>query len=132
MDDFSDAELQRASFAKGRHDSRITRAEEWRDPMTARDHRHFVEACLDAYYEHCSGLAVGVPEAMRLGESDGDGWCSWKMLPSSGNSSEVAALETQLPCRLPPVFRAFLTTRLVLDLDFGQFQLPELPSDEPL
>lgn len=77
-------------------------------------------------------VAPGVPSDMRCSEPDGEGWCEWKMIPSSVKEADVAALEARLPCRLPPVLRAYLTTYCVLGMDFGEFLLPQVPSDKPL
>lgn len=94
--------------------------------------RRFVESCLDAFYERCPRVAVGVPDAMRAGEPDDDGWCSWRMIESTVTDDEVRALEARIGCALPPVMRAYLTARHVLEVDSGQFHLPALPSDDAL
>jgi hypothetical protein len=95
------------------------------------DARRLVETCLAAYYERHYPLP-GVPADMRVDEPNGDGWCDWKMIPSPADEKDVAALEARLPCRLPPVLRAYLTTSCVLGMDFGNFHLPEVPSHDPL
>jgi hypothetical protein len=95
--------------------------------------RRIIETCLAVYYDtHLPAVAAGVPSDMRASEPDGEGWCDWKMIPSSAKDADVSALEARLPCRLPPVLRAYLTTFCVLGMDFGEFHLPEVPSDKPL
>lgn len=91
-----------------------------------------VKRCLEAYYVRCPQVMPGVPVEMRRGEWEKDGWMDWKLVPSRLTEVDVVALEAELPFRLPPFFRAFLVTYFVLDLDFGNFQLPALPSNDPL
>ncbi|MFY0564748.1 SMI1/KNR4 family protein [Archangium lansingense] len=74
----------------------------------------------------------GVPQAMWAEEVDPEGWVSWKPLPSTVTEAEVRALEKQFGAEFPPLFRAFLTTRFVMDLGGGGVRLPALPSDAPL
>jgi hypothetical protein len=52
------------------------------------------------------------------------------MLPSTVAEADVARLEEPLPGPFPLLFRAYLTTRFVLGMDW--FDLPDLPSDNPL
>jgi hypothetical protein len=91
-----------------------------------------VKRCLEAYYENCSQVLPNVPDDMKRGTWQQDDWVDWKMIPSRLTETDVEILEAKLPFRLPPLFRAFLVTYFVLDMDFGQFCLPALPSDDPL
>ena len=92
----------------------------------------FAKRCLETYYENCSQVLPGVPAEMRRGEWEQDGWTYWKLIPSRLTEADVHALESELTFHLPPLFRAFLISYFVLGLDFGEFQLPRLPCDEPL
>ena len=91
-----------------------------------------VKHCLDTYYTKCPQVLPRVPADMRRGQWQEDDWVDWKMIPSRLTEADVDALEKKLPFRLPPLFRAFLVTYFVLDLDFGEYQLPQLSSDAPL
>lgn len=63
---------------------------------------------------------------------DADGWVQWKPLPSTVTEAEVRALEEEFGAEFPPLFRAFLTTSFVMNLEGGDVRLPALPSDAPL
>lgn len=91
-----------------------------------------VKQCLEAYYEKCTQVLPDVPAEMRRGMWQNNDWVGWKLLPSRLTEADVAALEARLPFCLPPLFRAFLVAYFVLDMDFGEFQLPALPRDDPL
>jgi hypothetical protein len=91
-----------------------------------------VKRCLESYYEGCPQVLPGVPAELRRGEWQHNDWVDWKLVPSRVTEADVTELEAQLPFRLPPLFRAFLVTYFVLDMDFGEFCLPALPSDSPL
>ena len=85
-----------------------------------------VQRCLEAYYERCPKVLPGVPAEMRRGQWQKNDWVDWKLVPSRLTEADVTALEARLPFRLPPLFRAFLITYFVLDMDFGEFHLPAL------
>lgn len=80
--------------------------------------------CLEAYYARCPQVLPRVPAEMRRGEWQQDDWVGWKLVPSRLTEADVAAPEAELPFRLPPLFRAFLVSYFVLDMDFGDFYLP--------
>jgi hypothetical protein len=69
---------------------------------------------------------------MRRGTWQRGDWMDWKLVPSRLTEADILTLENELPFHLPPLFRAFLVTYYVLDMDFGDFRLPQLPSDDPL
>lgn len=94
--------------------------------------RNFIEQCLDAWYDCCLRQAVDVPDDMRVDPLDDEEWTEWKMIPSRLTSDDLEALHAGLPAKLPPLFLAYLSTRHVLDMDFGEYALPALPSDKPL
>jgi hypothetical protein len=107
--------------------------------MIAEDDRRFVAECLDAHFasfammlpaRRSPGEVDGVPPDMVAGPADAEGWVPWKMLPSTVAEADVERLEEILPAPFPPLFRAYLTTRFTLGMDW--FDLPNLPSDRPL
>ena len=69
---------------------------------------------------------VAPPQAVRVGELNPDGWGEWQMIPSPVSSDDVDRLEREIGVRLPPFYRAFLSCRVVLDLDFGDYTLPSI------
>lgn len=91
-----------------------------------------VKRCLESYYESCPQVLPGVPAEMLRGKLQDSDWVEWKLIPSRLTEADVVTLEHKLPFALPPLFRAFLVTYFVLDMDFGEFYLPALPSDAPL
>lgn len=91
-----------------------------------------VKQCLEAYYSFCPKMLPEVPDEMRDGSETDDDWVRWKLIESRLSEADVLELEEELPFSMPPLFRAFLVTYHVLDMDFGKFRLPELPSDAPL
>lgn len=54
--------------------------------------------------------AVNIPEEMRIGELDEDGWGTWKLVPSTLTNQDIEDLEMELSIQLPDIFKAFLTT----------------------
>jgi hypothetical protein len=88
--------------------------------------------CLEAYYERCHQSLPVVPSDMRCDPSDTNEWVKWKLIESKLTEADILELERMLPFKLPPLFRAFLISYCVLDMDFGDFLLPELPSNTPL
>jgi hypothetical protein len=110
--------------------------------VTPEDAR-FISECLDAYAAAIglihvakappySPLEGGAPPAMWDDDVGPDGWVSWRMLPSTVTEDEIRALERTAEAEFPPLYRAFLTARFVMDLDVPGVRLPALPSDAPL
>jgi len=64
-----------------------------------------------------------VPEALRDGDSDADGWMAWRVRPSPDGSPWVAELETKLPGRFPPSFRSLVTRYLFPALEIGPVEV---------
>lgn len=79
----------------------------------------FVGNLLDAYSVEAfkmgvaakNELSAGVPPAMHAGEVEPSGWVEWKMLPSTLQEADVAALEAEFGVRFPSLFRAYLLAR---------------------
>jgi hypothetical protein len=86
---------------------------------------------LDGWYESRRPFLVPDPPLeVRVGRVGPDDWVEWRMIPSPVAISDVRALESELGAQLPPFYQAFLCCRVVLGLDFGDYELPSiLPSD---
>ena len=112
--------------------------------------RAYIEQCLDNYFNtpHQDILMslpaktkdedYGVPVDMQDGAVDEEGWVRWRMLASTVTEDEIRDLEKScgLPVPVPPLYRAYLSTRYVMNvyLRFDDFVLglPDLSSDRPL
>jgi hypothetical protein len=106
----------------------------------------YVGRILDAYGAHVQKVHVaaadpedgGVPDAMRAGEVDIDGWVPWKLLTSTLTEADVAAVERRFGIDFPPVFRGYLLARFHLfqqvrsNLHDQQVLIPATPSHRPL
>ncbi|MFO0867135.1 MAG: SMI1/KNR4 family protein [Gemmataceae bacterium] len=88
--------------------------------------------CLEAFYRNNQQVSPRVPEEMKTGTWEDDGWSHWQLIPSRVSEADVAAIEDMLPFSLPPLFRAILVSYFALDMTIGEFSLPEMPSDDPL
>ncbi len=110
-------------------------------PKITRADKEFIEQCLDAYSAKSDMTFPaketpndpedeGVPEVMMNGSIDSEGYVLWKMIPSTVKERDVTGIEKDLPGPFPPLFRAYLTARHTLGMD--DFDLPSLPSDNPL
>ncbi|MCI1695686.1 SMI1/KNR4 family protein [Aneurinibacillus aneurinilyticus] len=114
--------------------------------MNVQTDKQFIELCLNTYFSKRHRVQMklpvkidpqdgGVPASMVNGEVDEEGYVAWKMLPSTVTEEEITEIEQGLPARLPPLFRAYLTTQFVLDMQIINppyfFMLPELPADNP-
>ncbi|MGF9698470.1 SMI1/KNR4 family protein [Paenibacillus sp. MABNR03] len=120
------------------------------DSNVLQQNRAFILQCLDAYFDspHREILMshpakteeedYGVPVEMQDGAVDEEGWVRWRMLPSTVTEDQIRELEQsfELHVPIPPLYRAFLSTRYVLNvyLRYDDFVigLPNLPSDRPL
>ncbi|GED15297.1 SMI1/KNR4 family protein [Aneurinibacillus migulanus] len=114
--------------------------------MNMQTDKEFIALCLDTYFSKHHRVQMrlpiktdpedgGVPLSMVNGEVDEEGYVEWKMLPSTVTGEEVTEIEKSLPAPFPPLFRAYLTTRFVLDMQVVNppyfFMFPELPADNP-
>ncbi|MBX7221784.1 MAG: hypothetical protein K1Y36_17660 [Blastocatellia bacterium] len=111
----------------------------------------FVNLCLDSFYTqlatHKYGVMSpakeppyhpedgGVPFEMMDSPVDGEGYCQWKMLPSTLTEADVRQLEQEFAVPFPPLLRAYLVARFHLIDQVGngkEFMLwPCVPSDNP-
>lgn len=54
--------------------------------------------------------AKNVPEEMRIGPADKDGYSNWKLIPAHVTEADFQALEKQIGCVLPPLVKTFFST----------------------
>jgi cell wall assembly regulator SMI1 len=69
-----------------------------------------------------------VPEAMRASPVSEDGWCKWRLVPSSVTAEDLDRLERQTGCGFPFLLRTFLSTYFHYFDDMG---LGRQTMDEP-
>lgn len=74
----------------------------------------------------------GVPSDMRVDPASDEEWQSWRAIDSTITADMVARFEQQLPAPLPQFFRAYILACHTLGMDFGEYHLPELPSNRSL
>ena len=74
----------------------------------------------------------GVPSAMKADPASTEEWQSWHAIDSTFTTDAISELESQLPAPLPPFFRAYILSCHTLGMDFGEYNLPESPSDRTL
>ncbi|MEM7315154.1 MAG: SMI1/KNR4 family protein, partial [Planctomycetota bacterium] len=75
---------------------------------------------------------LGVPADMRVDPSSEEEWQCWRPIDSSITLEMIADFERQLPAPLPQFFRAYILGCHTLGMDFGEYHLPESPSDKTL
>jgi len=98
----------------------------------AEEHRARVRGFADVFLATSGdGLALGVPDEMRVPEESDGEWVAWKAIPSTICEADIAALEEQVAMAFPPLFKAFLLDRCLLMTDFV-VRLPQTPSNAPL
>lgn len=85
----------------------------------------------DVFLRCRTDCAVGVPDEMRDGPVDDDGWAPWKPVDSTITPAEVLNLESEVGGRFPGLFRAYLTHKAMLMTQF-KVVLPVTPVDKPL
>src|SRR5262249_34876212 len=74
----------------------------------------------------------GVPVEMRTDPTSNEEWQSWRLINSTYSLEEVNAFEQQLPAPLPQFFKAYMLASHSLNMDFGEYSLPESPCDRAL
>lgn len=73
------------------------------------------------------GFALGVPESMRVGTVDPDGWSKWRAIDSPLNPNQLSAFKN----KAPSLFLTYLSHKCLMMSDL-LVSLPQTPSDEPL
>ena len=68
--------------------------------------RKYIKEYAGNYY--CMGVSGGVPEEMRDGSVDDDGWVPWKVIPSNVTDSDLLQIEKQYGFKFPPYFSGYL------------------------
>jgi hypothetical protein len=94
--------------------------------------RRRIEEFVGAFVSTRGGFAPGVPEKMRDGPLEQDGWGRWHPIDSRITDNDIAALEKSIGAPLPPLFREYLTYKCLLMTSFGVLSLPETRCDRPL
>lgn len=102
--------------------------------MTQAEQTAFMKNGLEALYREFEQAdpiylkSCDVPEEMRAGPLDGDGWCKWKLIPSPVTAEDLDALEKEIGCAFPSLLRTFLSTccHNFDSTDLGR-QLPDKP-----
>jgi hypothetical protein len=74
----------------------------------------------------------GVPPEMRVDPTSTEEWQEWKLIDVAYELTEVESLEAKLPVPLPQYFKAFMLSYHTMNMDFGEYSLPESWSDRPL
>lgn len=69
-----------------------------------------------------------VPEELRAGPVNEDGWCKWKLTPSPVTEDDLDRLEQETGCAFPSLLRTFLSTYCHYFEDMG---LGRQTPDEP-
>ncbi|MEY8386420.1 SMI1/KNR4 family protein [Oscillospiraceae bacterium 38-13] len=84
--------------------------------MTPAEQRAFIKTGMETLYraleaEHPIFTRMcGVPEAMRAGPVDSDGWCRWKLIPSPVTAEDLDRQEQAAGCPFPSLLRTFFST----------------------
>lgn len=99
--------------------------------LTSAENLERIKRFVSVFLERCTDVSPVVPEAMRAGPSDSEGWTPWKAVDSTASEREVLQLEEAVGHQFPPLFRAYLLHRCLLMTEFFVV-LPEIPSDAPL
>ena len=86
---------------------------------------------VNVFAERCTDVAVVVPEDMKSGKHDAEGWTPWKPIDSPIGDEQLLALEDEVGVSFPPLFRAYLMYKCLLMTDFAVI-FPETPSNAPL
>lgn len=82
-----------------------------------REVRAFLDVALARQFKR--SVAEGVPESMRAGEVDEDGWVAWEPVPSEVTHEALQELEEEVGVRLAPFHRALLLDRHFAELHCG-------------
>lgn len=84
--------------------------------MTQSEQSSFVRDGMEGLYRALEQMdpiflkMCGVPEEMQAGPVDEDGWCKWKLVPSTVTAADLDRLEQERGCRFPSLLRVFLST----------------------
>lgn len=89
-----------------------------------------IKQFVNVFLERCTDVAVVVPEDMKAGESDQEGWTPWKSVDSPICDEQIMTLEKEINAKFPPLFRAYLMHKCLLMTDFAVL-FPETPSNAP-
>lgn len=74
----------------------------------------------------------GVPVEMRVDPDSDEEWQYWRLIEPGYTLDDVTAFEEQLPAPLPQFVRAYMLAYHTVDMDFGEYHLPESLSNHTL
>jgi SMI1 / KNR4 family (SUKH-1) len=74
----------------------------------------------------------GVPVEMRVDPTSKEEWQSWRLIDSTYGLQTVEEFESRLPAPLPQFFKAYILSCHTMNMDFGEYQLPESWSNRTL
>lgn len=78
--------------------------------MNMNECKEFIKSCLEKCYEDADErllMMPGVPEEMRAGEPNEDGWVKWKMIPSTVMESDFEIIENEWGVKFPLMLKAY-------------------------
>ncbi|WP_019420123.1 SMI1/KNR4 family protein [Paenibacillus sp. OSY-SE] len=89
-----------------------------------KEERALIKDYLDSFLTNVDPLAFmsveeNVPDDMRAGEVDEEGWVNWKLIPSTITDEEIRELEAEFSISFPPLLKALLQTYHYIDLHFN-------------
>jgi hypothetical protein len=64
-----------------------------------------------------------VPETMRNGSEDSEGWIPWKPIPSTITITDISKFEKNLGYTLPKLYKDYLQYKHLLEFDLGWLNL---------
>jgi hypothetical protein len=92
----------------------------------------YIRTRLAAWHAELDLPHPGVPVEMRTDPTCNEEWQSWRLIDSTYSWKDVNAFERRLPTPLPQFFKAYMLAFHTLGMDFGEYNLPESPSDRSL
>lgn len=78
--------------------------------MNMNECKEFIKSCLEKRYKNADDMSLmmpNVPEEMRAGEIDEDGWVKWKMIPSTVTESDFEIIENEWGIKFPLMLKAY-------------------------
>ncbi|TWU01094.1 SMI1/KNR4 family protein [Stieleria varia] len=92
----------------------------------------YIRAAIRDWHARTNHLHPCVPADMRSDPNPDEEWQSWRAIDSTITLASVASFERQLPASLPQFFRAYMLGCHALGMDFGEYRLPDSPSDKTI
>ena len=98
--------------------------------MNMNECKAFIKSCLEERYKGIDDMLLmmsDVPEEMRAGELDEDGWVKWKMIPSTVTESDFEIIENEWGIKFPLMLKAYFKAYF----HYFEKNVGRVPSDEP-